>query len=201
MAVHWELQLVVVEKVMRNRTANLMVQSLVRPQNIFLCQKSKKGNNYLQGGRARKVALLGGYQLCKELTHWPALLPSRTALPVISRAPLLQSPATSTSQDGDEALVHKPWRRKTHPEQSIVYQRQKRTLKLLRRNKQILRHWENSITNSSYGQNINSSEHSSLKELFSVNKNIPDTEAWCCVFAVYMFHKVLVYLAANRILD
>lgn len=41
MAVPWELQLVVVEKVTRNRTANLMVQSLVRPQYIFLSEKQE----------------------------------------------------------------------------------------------------------------------------------------------------------------
>lgn len=120
---------------------------------------------------------------------------------MISRAPLLQSPVPSTAQDEEEALEHEPWGQKPHPEQSTGYQKQKRTLKLLRRNNQILRQRENSISNSSNGQNINLSEHPNLKELFPVNKNILDIEAWCCVFAVYMFHKVLVYLAVNRILD
>lgn len=31
-----------------------------------------------------------------------------------------------------------------------------------------------------------------------MNKNILDTEAWCCTFAVYMLHKVLVYLKSQQ---
>lgn len=74
MAVPWELQLVVVEKVTRNSTANLMVQSLVGPSKSS-CQRNKKGNSCLQSGRARKVALLVGYQLCKELTPFASITP------------------------------------------------------------------------------------------------------------------------------